>query len=79
MRSNSKRVVEAAANYIDSLYQEGKRILLHTFDGQTCLGTIREQEIQYFPLKVTLTVIDDSTQEHQTFDLCDIVSIQPSA
>ena len=79
MKTNSSRAVEAAAHYIDSLYQQGKSILLQTFDGQTCFGTICQQEvIRYNPLVVNLTIMDNGTQEQQTFDLSDVVSIQPS-
>ncbi|MGP8216153.1 MAG: hypothetical protein ACLQQ4_11350 [Bacteroidia bacterium] len=78
MKTNSSRAIEAAAHYIDSLYQQGKNaILLHTFSGEICSGKIAEQDIQYNPLKVTLTLISDSTAEYHTFDLSEVASIQP--
>lgn len=79
MRSNTSRAVEAAASYIDSLYRQGKSVLLQTFSGELCSGTIYEQEIMYNPLRVTITMIDEGTAEKQTFDLEDVAVIQPMA
>jgi hypothetical protein len=78
MRSNSRRVIEAAADYIESLYREGKNLIsLQTFSGEHCSGKILEQDIQPFPLKVVVTVIDSITNEHQSFDLSEVATIQP--
>lgn len=80
IKTNSSRVVEAAADYIESLYHQGKSILLQTFSGQVCTGTIRQQEVvKYAPLTVMLTVLESETQQEHTFDLSDVVIIQPSA
>jgi hypothetical protein len=81
MKTNSKRSVDAAANYIDSLYNEGKHsIFLQTFDGEQYQGTILEQEVhQYAPLKVFITLIDHITSEYLSFDLSDVAIIQPVA
>ncbi|HSY75674.1 MAG TPA: hypothetical protein VK890_02390 [Bacteroidia bacterium] len=79
IKTNSSRAVEAAAAYIDSLYQQGKNlVLLHTFSGEQCLGTICQQEVErYNPLRVIITLVSDGTDEQQSFDLSDVVSIQP--
>lgn len=80
LKTNSSKVVEAAADYVESLYQQGKSILLQTFNGQICTGIIRQQEvIRYNPLTVSLTVLETDTQEEHTFDLSDVVVIQPAA
>jgi hypothetical protein len=80
IKTNSSRAVEAAADYIESLYQQGKSILLQTFNGQVCTGTISQQEvIKYNPLTVMLTIVENDTQEEQVFDLSDVVVIQPAA
>jgi len=78
MRSNPSRVVVAAADYVESLFHEGKRLIsLQTFSGEHCSGTIVEQDIQPFPLKVVLTVLNSITNEQQTFDLSEVANIQP--
>jgi len=79
IKTNSDRVIEAAAAYIESLCDEGKNsVLVQTFSGEFCQGTIRQQEIQrYNPLKVFLTLIDRNTKTEQTFDLGDVALIQP--
>ncbi len=80
IKTNSSRVVEAAADYIESLYLQGKSILLQTFNGQVCTGIISQQEVvKYNPLTVMLTIVENDTQEEQVFDLSDVVVIQPAA
>jgi hypothetical protein len=79
MKNNSERVVEAAASYIDSLYQQGKNsVQLYTFSGEQCEGTIHQQEISYNPLRVLITLINKKTAERQTFDLSEVSNIQPT-
>jgi hypothetical protein len=79
MKTNSSRVIEAAADYIDSLCQQGKRIVqLNTFSGEQCVGTISQQEVhRYNPLKIMLTLITKGTGEHQSFDLSEVSNIEP--
>ena len=79
IKTNSSRVVEAAADYIDSLRSQGtSKISLETFNGEQCSGTISQQEVhRYNPLKVILTIINSITKKEESFDLSDIASIEP--
>jgi hypothetical protein len=79
MKTNSSRVIEAAADYIETLFRQGKRIVtLNTFSGEEYVGTICQPEVhRYSPLKIMLTLIPKGGEEHQTFDLSDISHIEP--
>ena len=79
MKTNTEKSVEAAANYIDSLCNEGKNtVVLQTFSGEHCEGTIHQQEVhRYAPLKVFITLIDNITKEYLSFDLSEVAVIHP--